>query len=134
MGRDYDKELADIANRLNEADTPKFAEGAAKSWVLTPTRSYQRLDQMSNAAGIPEFQCVQRSPSSIDGDFYRRAASWCCSAHRSGNRGKPSPDQPPPALAEDHDRNLAIGQILLITDVPIGRDEYIESGCLGRVK
>ncbi len=47
--------------------------------------------------------------------------------HGRGNRRKPVLDEPPSALAKNDDRDLSSGQILLVPDVPIGREVRIES-------
>jgi len=47
---------------------------------------------------------------------------------------KSTPDKFPPGFVEDDDGDLTAGQILLVTDVSIGRDKDIESGCFGSVQ
>jgi hypothetical protein len=54
--------------------------------------------------------------------------------HRCGNFRKPGPDEPPAALAEDHDRDSPIGQVLLVANVSISREEQFKSGRFGCVE
>jgi hypothetical protein len=54
--------------------------------------------------------------------------------HGGSDFRKSTPDQFPPGFVEDDDGDLTAGQILLVTDVSIGRDKDIESGCFGSVQ
>src|SRR6058998_2954011 len=62
-----------------------------------------------------------------------KTAARCC-GHGGGDFRKPTPDEFPSGLVEDHDGDPAAGQVLLETDVPVSCDEDIESSCLGSVK
>ena len=60
--------------------------------------------------------------------------AWLCFGHGGSDFRKSMPDKFPPGLVENDDGALTAGQILLVTDVPVGRDKDIESGCFGSVE
>ena len=60
--------------------------------------------------------------------------AWLCCGHGGSDFRKSMPDKFPPGLVENDDGALTAGQILLVTDVSIGRDKDIESGCFGSVQ
>ena len=66
-------------------------------------------------------------PLSIDRNLDLGEAAGRCCSHSLGNRGKPVLDQPPSTLAKDDDCDFSAGQILLVSNVSIGREEHIES-------
>ena len=68
-------------------------------------------------------------PASVERNLDLREAAGCRGGDGGGNGRKPLPDEPPTARPNHHDCQLATGQVLLVADVAICRDENIESGC-----
>jgi hypothetical protein len=51
-----------------------------------------------------------------------------------GNVGEPFFDQLPTCFPEHDDCDLSMSQVLLMSDVSVCRNEYIEAGCLRSVQ
>ncbi len=65
-------------------------------------------------------------------DFGHAARS--CSSDRGGNVCKPVLDQLPPCFAKHYHGNPPTREVLLMSDVSVCRDEYIEAGCFRGVQ
>ena len=71
---------------------------------------------------------LEELASSVEWNLDLREAAGRCGSHGGGNCRKPVPDEPPSARANHHDRQLATGQILLVGDVAVCRQEHVGTG------
>jgi hypothetical protein len=67
---------------------------------------------------------------SARGDVYQRIASGLCSIRCGSNIYQNGSHQAPSAVAENHDREFATLQILLVGQILVGGEQHIKSGIL----
>jgi hypothetical protein len=87
-------------------------------------------------AASPDLALVRQRP--VVHGLHRQPSTWWIrnldfgegaglhGAHGGGDLGESLFDQRPSALAEPHDRECTARQVLLVADVPIGREEDVE--------
>ena len=64
-------------------------------------------------------------------DVYQGAGSGSCSVHRVGNLLHHRTHQAPSVFAENHDRQFAALQILLVRQIRVGREKHFKPSFLG---
>ena len=64
-------------------------------------------------------------------DAYRSAGSGSCGVHCVGNLLHHGTHQAPPVFAENHDRQFAALQILLVRQICVGREKHLKPSFLG---
>lgn len=67
-------------------------------------------------------------------DVYQSAGSRSCGVHRVGNLLHHGTLQGPSVIAENHDRQFAALQILLVRQICVGREKHLKPSFLGRVQ
>ena len=67
-------------------------------------------------------------------DVYQSAGSGSCGVHRVGNLLHHGTHQGPSVFAENHDRQFAALQILLVRQICVGREKHLKPSFLGRVQ
>lgn len=67
-------------------------------------------------------------------DVYQSAGSGSCCVHRVGNLLHHGTHQGPSVFAENHDRQFAALQILLVRQICAGREKHLKPSFLGRVE
>jgi len=64
-------------------------------------------------------------------DVYHSAGSGSCGVHCVGNLLHHGTHQAPPVFAENHDRQFAALQILLVRQICVGREKHLKPSFLG---
>ncbi len=64
-------------------------------------------------------------------DVYQSAGSGSCGVHRVGNLLHHGTHQAPSVFAENHDRQFAALQILLVRQICVGREKHFKPSFLG---
>ena len=67
-------------------------------------------------------------------DVYQSAGSGSCGVHRVGNLLHDGTHQGPSVFAENHDRQFAALQVLLVRQICVGREKHLKPSFLGRVQ
>jgi hypothetical protein len=65
-------------------------------------------------------------------NVYQSAGSGSCGVHRVGNLLHHGTHQAPSVFAENHDRQFAALQILLVRQICVGREKHFKPSFLGR--
>ena len=68
------------------------------------------------------------------GDVNQGVASWLCSVYRDNNLFHHGTYQAPPAFAENHDREFAALQILLMAQIFIGCEQHVKPSVLSGIQ
>jgi hypothetical protein len=99
--------------------------------------------QFKSLAHPPEGPTEGWAPAALDwnvleesayGDVNQSVASWLCSVHRDNDLFHNGTHQAPPAFAENHDREFAALQILLMAQIFIGCEQHVKPSVLSGIQ
>jgi hypothetical protein len=111
------------------------AEIAVDSNQQGETKQAKLLPPLLSPLGVLPFlrQCSDgRREGLAFRDVNQSAGTWSCGVHRGGNLLHHGAHKAPSVFAENHNRQFAALQILLVRQICVGREKHIKPSFLGR--